>query len=159
MMSELIDRITLDRVLILIFGMALGLALGYLVDWHARRKGKPVRRQSPLNIFAAIVILLTMVWIMVSTQQARNCAINLNTSLQVEITAGKMEREAFQNAIAAQQLLPKDVQDLPQTDPAKKAAMKPIEDAYFDQVAKAKKLRADNAGKQAEARRACGSAG
>lgn len=156
-MNHLLERITLDRVLILIVGMALGLALGYLVDWHAKKKGKPVRRQSPLNVFAAIVILLTMVWIMVSTNQARQCAINLNTSLQVEITAGKMEREAFQNAVTQQQLLPKEIQELPQTDPAKVAAMKPIEDYYFGEIAKAKKLREDNAGKQAAARRACGS--
>jgi hypothetical protein len=94
---------------------------------------------------------------MVSTDQARSCAITLNTSLQVEIVAGKMEREAFQNGVVQQQSLPQEIQDLPQNDPAKKAAMKPIEDAYFKRVAEAKKLRDDNAGQQAAARRACGS--
>jgi hypothetical protein len=67
-----------------------------------------------------------------------------------------MEREAFQNAVAAQQTLPKEIQDLPQQDPVKKAAMKPIEDQYFSEVAKAKKIRSENAGARNAAQRACG---
>lgn len=156
-MSSLIDHITLPYVLTLIAGLILGASLGYLADWIQRKRGKPATRQSAVVPVAALVITLTMMWIMVSTGQARECAITLNRSLQVEIVAGKMEREAFQNAVVAQQSLPKDIQDLPENDPAKKAATKPLRDTYFAQIAAAKKLRDDNAGRQAAAQRACGS--
>lgn len=144
-----------------LMGFIIGLFAGQLANWiqyRYRMKKNPekVVKRSSWEAVIGVMVAVTLVWIMISTQQARNCAITLNTSLGVEIVAGKMEREAFQNAVATQQTLPKEIQDLPANDPAKKAAMKPIEDSYFKQVAAAAKIRNDNAGAKDAAQRACG---
>jgi hypothetical protein len=157
-MAEWIQRTLTFGV---VMGFIIGLFAGQIANWaqyRYRLKKNPdkVVKRSNWEAVIGIMVAITLVWIMVSTQQARNCAITLNTSLEVEITAGKMEREAFQNAVAAQQTLPKEIQDLPQQDPVKKAAMKPIEDQYFSEVAKAKKIRSENAGARNAAQRACG---
>jgi hypothetical protein len=158
MLNWLAAHITLPYILVFI----VGLLAGYAINWYMcyrkfKKQGKVMTsKRDGFNIIVGVVIILAMVWIMVSTQQARNCAITLNKSLSVEITAGKMEREAFQNAIAMQQKLPKDIQDLPDNDPAKKAAMQPIQDFYFGEVNKAKKIREDNKAATDAAQKACG---
>lgn len=159
MVNWLTEHLTLPYLLVFIIGLLLGYGINW---WVCRRKAKkdPANAKEPKRdgfiTIVGFIIIITMVWIMVSVDQARNCAIRLNTSLQVEITAGKMEREAFQNAIAQQQLLPVDVRDLPENDPVKRAAMKPIEDYYFSETLKAKKIREENAAAAESARKACG---
>jgi predicted PurR-regulated permease PerM len=155
MLNWLTHIITLPRILAFVLGMIASQVIGWYVNRKRMQRGLPCK-SSGTNTVVGVVIVLAMVWIMVATQQARNCALTLNKSLSVEITAGKMEREAFQNAVAMQQNLPPDVRDLDNNDPAKKAAMKPIEDFYFSEVAKATKIRNDNKAATDAAQKACG---
>lgn len=158
MLNWLAAHITLPYVLVFVVGLLVGYAINWYVCYRRNKKagGPMATKRDGFNTIVGIIIILAMVWIMVSTQQARNCAITLNRSLQVEVTAGKMEREAFQNAVAQQQSLSPAVRDLDNADPVKKAAMKPIEDKYFSEVAKAKKIRDDNKAATDAATKACG---
>lgn len=155
-MSSLIDHITLPYVLTLIAGLILGAGLGYLADWVQRKRGKPATRQSAVVPVASLVIILTMVWIMVSTNQARQCAINLNVAVAREQAIAKIERDSFAKAIVQSQAVDPDIQALPQNDPARKAVMDPITKEYLAKQAEAAKMREDNAALNDAARRACG---
>lgn len=155
-MNWLLEHVTLPYILTLIAGMLLGALIGCVVDWHRRRRGKPVTRQSPIVALASVVIILTMVWIMFSTQQARNCAINLNVAVGREQVIAKIERDSFAKAITQSQAVPADIQALPVNDPARKAYMDPITNEYLAQQAKARKLREANQENQDAAQKACG---
>lgn len=155
-MNWLLEHVTLSYILTLIVGLVLGVGLGYAVDWIERKRGKPARRQSPVVAVASVVIVLAMVWIMVSTQQARNCAINLNVAVAQEQVIAKIERDSFARAIVQSQAVPAEIQDLPKNDPARKAVMDPITNEYLAQQAKANQMRNDNRANQEAAQRACG---
>lgn len=156
MTELLLEHLTLPYVLTLIAGLVLGVALGYVVDWVQRKRGKPARRQSPVVVVAGLVIVLTMVWIMVSTNQARQCAINLNVAVAREQAIAKIERDSFAKAIIQSQSVDPAIADLPQSDPVRKAVFDPITQEYLDQQAKAAKMREDNAVNRDAAQRACG---
>lgn len=155
-MNWITQHVTLPYVLTLIVGMLVGLGLGYLVDYVRVKRGQPVRRQSAVNTVAAIVIMLAMVWIMVSTQQARNCAINLNVAVANEQGYAKIERDAFALAIQRSQAAPPDLAALPQNDPRRKAYFDPITADYLTAMGKAAAGRAENVKNQEAAQRACG---
>lgn len=155
-MNWILEHVTLPYILTLIAGMLLGAGIGCIVDWNRRRRGKPVTRQSPLIALASVVIIVTMVWIMLSTQQARNCAINLNVAVAKEQVIAKIERDSFAKAITQSQAVPEEIQALPQNDPTRKAYMDPITNEYLAQQAKARKLREANQGAQDAAQKACG---
>lgn len=155
-MNWILEHVTLPYILTLIAGMILGLGIGYLVDYVRAKRGKPVQRQSALNTVAAVVIILAMVWIMLSTQQARNCAINLNVAVGQEQIVAKIERDAFAKAIVASQSVSPEIQSLPLNDPARKAVFDPITAEYLGQMKKASDLRAASVGKGEAAARACG---
>lgn len=156
-MNWLVHFLTFRVVLAFIVGIITGQFVNWLnYRWRMKKNPGTVVRRSYWEAVIGLTAVVVLVWIMVATQQARNCALTLNTSLQVEINAGKIEREAFQNAVAMQQKLPPEIQSLPNDDPAKKAATKPIEDYYFGEVARAKQMREDNKGAQDAAREACG---
>lgn len=156
MTTWVLEHITLPYILTLIAGMFLGAGIGCVVDWTRRRHGKPVTRQSPLIALVSVVILVTMGWIMLSTQQARNCAINLNVAVAQEQIIAKVERDALARGIGASQAVPAEIRDLPQSDPRRRAVMDPITNEYLAQQAKAAKMREDNRGNQERAQRACG---
>ena len=156
-MNWLTEFLTFRVVIAFILGILAGQLANWLnYRWRLRKHPDTVVKRSYWETVIAVTSIVVLVWIMVTTQQARDCALTLNRSLEVEIAAGKIEREAFQNAIGMQQKLSPEIQALPNNDPAKRAAVKPIEDYYFGETAKAAKLREDNAGAQAQAREACG---
>lgn len=155
-MNWILEHVTLPYIITLVVGMLLGVGIGYLVDYVRVRRGKPVERQSALNTIAAVVIILTMIWIMISTNQARNCAITLNVAVARDQAISKMERDAFAKAILASQAVPQEIQNLPQNDPARKAVMDPIVNEYLATTAKAAELRKENQANQDAAQRACG---
>lgn len=157
-MNWVLEHVTLPYILTLVAGMFLGMFLGYAVDWVRAKRGQPVRRSTPVTTAASVVIVCAMVWIMLSVQQARNCAINLNVAIAQEQVIAKIERDSFARAIAQSQSVPPDIQALPLNDPARKAVMDPITNEYLAQQAKAAKMREANQGHQAEAARACGTA-
>jgi hypothetical protein len=109
-----------------------------------------------VNTVAAIVIMLAMVWIMVSTNQARNCAINLNVAVSNEQGYAKIERDTFAKAIQRSQAVPADIQALPQNNPQRKAYFDPITADYMAGMSKAAEGRANNQRNQEAAARACG---
>ena len=155
-MTWLTEHLTLPYLLTLIVGIILGVSIGYVTDYWRRRHGKPVERQSPIVVVASLVIILAMVWIMVSTQQARNCAITLNVAVSNEQGFAKIERDAFAKAIQQSQAVPADIQALPQNDPRRKAYMDPITAEYMASMKQASDGRARNVDKQQAAQRACG---
>lgn len=155
MLNWIIDAITLPRIIAFVLGLLAGQLISCVVSQHRRRTGREPTK-STLNNVVGVVIIVAMVWIMIATQQARNCALTLNKSLQVEITAGKMERESFQNAITKSLTLPKEIQDLDQQDPRRKAFTDPIRDQYLAEQKRAAKLREDNQVTQQKAQKACG---
>lgn len=156
MSNWLLEHVTLPYIITLILGMLLGVGLGCLVDWNRRRRGKPVTRQSPIVAVASVVIILTMVWIMVSVSQARNCAITLNVAVAREQVVAKIERDAFAKAITDSQRVPSDIQALPQNDPRRKAYMDPILAEYTAKTSQANKMREANKEAQDAAQKACG---
>ena len=158
MIASRIQEIITFKVVV---SFTIGILCGQIGNWLNYRWRKHKRPDTVVqrNFWEAVVGIVTVVvliWIMIATQQARNCAITLNTTLQVEITAGRMEREAFQTAVVQRQNLPQDLRGLPDSDPRKAIVLKPIEEAYFKKIAIATKLREDNKEVRESAQRACG---
>lgn len=144
-----------------VLAFVIGIFAGQFVNfcnyrWRMKKHPETVVKRSYWEAVVGILVTVVLVWIMVSTNSARNCALTLNRSLTVEITAGKMEREAFQNAITKSLQLPPEIQNLPNNDPQKIAVTKPITDEYLAEVAKARQIREENASVRDKAQRACG---
>jgi predicted PurR-regulated permease PerM len=156
-MNWLLHTLTFPVMMAFIIGMLAGQIANW-VQYRMRLRKDPskVVKRSSWEVVISLMAIVVLAWIMVSTNQARNCAITLNKSLSVEIQAGKTEREAFQSAITQSLQLPPDIQALPNNDPVKQAATKPITDKYLAAVAEANKLRTDNQGAQDAAKKACG---
>jgi predicted PurR-regulated permease PerM len=158
MLNWLAAHITLPYILVFV----AGLLAGYAINWYMcylkfKKLGTPMTsRRNGFTTIVGIIIVITMVWIMVSTQQARNCAINLNVAVVAEQKAATLERNGFQNAIQQSLSLPPDILALPQNDPRRKALTDPITAEYLKQVAEANKLRENGKDEQNAARKACG---
>lgn len=158
MLNWLAAHITLPYVLTLVTGMLIGYGINWYVCYReAKKTGEPMAtKRDGFTTIVGLIIIIAMVWIMVSTQQARNCAINLNVAVVAEQDAATLERNGFQKAIDESLSLPPDIQALPQNDPRRKSMTDPITAEYMKKVAQANKIRQDSRGAQTAARKACG---
>lgn len=155
MLNWIAEIITFPRIVAFVLGMLAGQGLSYGVNKYRVAKGK-TPSPSTLNAVVGVVIIAAMVWIMVATQQARNCAISLNVAVANEQAIAKIERDSFAQAIQKSLTLPPDILALPQNDPRRMALTKPITDQYLAETARAAQMRTDNQGVQDAAKRACG---
>lgn len=156
MLVWLTQIITLARIVAFVLGSIVTLIAFMVVDRKRAKAGKAKSSTAYVNVVVGTVIIVTMFFIMVSTQQARNCAINLNISVAREQSAAKIERDSFQTAITESLALPPEILALPQNDPVRKAATDPITNQYLTALAQANKMRADNQSLNEAARKACG---
>lgn len=141
MLSRIAEFVTLARVLCVVFGLLLGELIRFLINRHRIKTGL-TPKASTFNSVVGVIIIIAMVWIMVATQQARNCAITLNTSVA-------NEQRAFQTAITKSLAIPSELRVLPQNDPRVRAYMDPIQQEYLAQ-------REANVVNQEAASKACG---
>lgn len=149
MFNWLMEIITLPRIIAFILGMAFCQLIGWYVDRRRVKQGKPPKASS-VNAVIGTVIVLTMVWIMVSTQQARNCALTVNTSVTEAQRIDGISNDSFQNAI--KESLP--YSQLP--DDERRRLTQPITDKYLATQAEVAKMREANRANQEAARKACG---
>lgn len=158
MFHWLTENLTLAYILVGCTGLLLGYGINWFVCWR-KYKADPTATRIKGDGFVYIVgliVILAMVWIMVSVDQARSCSIRLAVSQSNENAANKLERDAFQTAITKSLAVPADLRNLPQNDPRLRAYTDPITAEYTSQVATANKMRADNQANAAAAARACG---
>lgn len=143
------------QVMLAFFG---GILVGSGLLWfYLKRKGNPMAlRRFPYQALIIVAVIAVMVYIMVATNQARECAIRLNVSVSTEQDIAKIERDALATAILQSQAIPADVQALPQNDPARRAYMDPITAQYMASVKSASDKRAANQSVREAAQRACG---
>jgi hypothetical protein len=155
MIDAIAEVITLPRI----FSFCLGMLAGQGISWGVNRwRVKNGKEPSPstFNAVVGVVIIAAMVWIMVATQQARNCALDLNVAVSNEQEIDAIERNAFQNAIADSLRLPAEIRNLPNNDPRRKAVTDPIQERYLVEVARAQQMRKDNQAIQDKAHDSCG---
>ena len=144
-----------------VIGFIIGLLAGQLANWAQYRyrlmkdPSKVVKRSS-WEAVIGIMAVITLVWIMVSTQQARNCAIALNVAVGQEQVIAKIERDSFAKAVTQSMAVPAEIQALPQNDPVYKKYMDPIRDEYLASTMKAREMREANQANQEAAEKACG---
>lgn len=155
MFDWLVAIVTLPRVIAFVLGMLVCQAIGWYVSHRRVKAGKPPKT-STWNAVVGVVVVVTMLWIMVSTQQARNCAISLNVAVAEEQSIAKVERDAFQRAITESFQIPPDVIGLPQNDPRRKVYTDPIQARYLAETKRAAAMREANAQNQRQAQEACG---
>jgi hypothetical protein len=159
MFNWLVAHVTLPYVFTLIIGLLLGYGINWFVCARKVRKNPDhpiVVKGDGLVTVVSLVIIIAVSWVMISVTQARNCAIRLNVSTSAETAAAKVERDGFQKAIVDSLSVPAEVRALPQNDPVYQQYMRPIQQEYLAQVAKANDLREHNKAVQDEARKACG---
>jgi predicted PurR-regulated permease PerM len=157
MFNWIVEHVTLPYVLTLVAGLLLGYGINWFVCRRkARKLGVSVPKSDGLLVIVSLIIVIAMVWIMVSVQQARNCSIRLAVSTSQEEAANKVERDAFQQAITESLKIPPDVLSLDQNDPARKAYTDPIQARYLAGVSKANDMRQRNRAVEEDARKACG---
>jgi predicted PurR-regulated permease PerM len=144
-----------------VLAFVVGILAGQTVNWiqyrmRLRRDPSKVVKRSSWEAVISLLAVVVLVWIMVATNQARNCSIRLAVSQANENAAGKLERDAFQTAITKSFAVPADIRDLPQNDPRYRAAMQPITDEYLAAEKHANDVRAANAVNVAASNKACG---
>lgn len=144
-----------------VLAFAIGIFAGQAANWvqyrmRLRRDPSKVVKRSSWEAVVSLLAVVVLVWIMVATNQARNCSIRLAVSQANENAAGKIERDAFQAAITKSFAVPADIRDLPQNDPRYRAAMQPITDEYLAAEKHANDVRTSNAANVAAANKACG---
>jgi predicted PurR-regulated permease PerM len=155
MLNWLAEVITLPRVIAFVLGMIVCEIIGLYINKRRVRKGLPAK-QSTFNVVIGVVVILTLLWIMITTQQARNCAININISVSREQEAATIERNSFQHAIQESLSLPPEIQALPTNDPRRKALTDPITAEYLKQLSIANEVRKNNQAALDKARKSCG---
>lgn len=141
--------------LAVVMGFVIGLLVSQLVSLYLYRRHRVSETSSWLSV-VAIVIVAAIIWIMVATQQARNCAITLNVSVSEGQRIEKIESDALFVLFTAAINPPADVANLPQDDPARKAWGQRIGAQYVSTVRDAARQRTINEANQAAAQRACG---
>jgi predicted PurR-regulated permease PerM len=144
-----------------VLAFVIGILAGQTANWiqyrmRLRRDPTKVVKRSSWEAVISLLAVVVLVWIMVATNQARNCSIRLAVSQANENAAGKLERDAFQTAITKSLALSPEIQALPNNDPAKIAATKPITDEYLATEKRANDMRTSNAANVAAANKACG---
>jgi predicted PurR-regulated permease PerM len=144
-----------------VLAFVIGILAGQTVNWiqyrmRLRRDPSKVVKRSSWEAVISLLAVVVLVWIMVATNQARNCSIRLAVSQANENAAGKLERDAFQTAITKSLAAPADIRALPQNDPRYRAVMQPITDEYLAAEKHANDIRTSNAANVAAANKACG---
>lgn len=148
---------TLPVILSFIGGVFAGQFVNWLqYRWRIRKDPTHVVKRSHWESVIAVLIVVVLVWIMYTTQQARNCALRLNNSISEEQRLSKIERDALQNLIFAAVQPPPDIAVLPQDDPRKKEWGQQLGAQYVAVVQDAARQRVANQAAQNEARQACG---
>jgi hypothetical protein len=134
-----------------------GIIIGNTIMWLLIRKSNTVAlKRFPFQAIVTVVAIVVLVYIMVSTNQARECAIRLNVSVSTEQDIAKIERDALATAIIESQSVPAEIQALPQNDPVRKKYMDPITARYLAATKSAADKRAANQSVREAAQRACG---
>lgn len=113
-------------------------------------------KRFPFQAMIVIMVVAAMVYIMVATNQARECAIRLNVSVSTEQDIAKIERDALATAILKSQAVPAEIQALPQNDPTRRAYMDPITAEYLASTKTAADKREANKSVREAAQKACG---
>lgn len=152
-MNWLTHTLTLSVGIAFIVGAAGGLSINWLVN----RGNKPdgVQR-SRLQVMVGVAIVVAMLFIMVATQRAHDCAVKLSAAITTEQVLAGQERKALQDLFLAAMNPPADVAALPQDDPARKAWGQGIGKTYIDTITRTTRERAANQAAEDDARQACG---
>lgn len=149
MLNWLSETLTLARLLAFVLGMIVSQVVGWYINRRRMKAGKPCK-SSGMNTVVGVVVILAMIWIMVATQQGRNCALTVNRSVSESQRIDTIDNDSFQNAI--KESLP--YQNLP--DAERREATKDITARYIAVQAEVAKLRKANQANQAAASKACG---
>lgn len=155
-MNWLQGFLTFDVMLSFIGGIIIGNAIMWWLLIRKKGSNTMALRRFPYQAIITVVAVAVMVYIMVATNQARECAIRLNVSVSTEQDITKIERDAFATAILASQAVPADIQALPQNDPVRKAYFDPITAAYLSAMKSANDKRIANQSVREAAQKACG---
>jgi hypothetical protein len=148
------EFLTIEVMLAFFGGILVGSGLLWL---YLKRKGNLMSlKRFPYQAIVTVVVVAVMVYIMVATNQARECAIRLNVSVSTEQDIAKIERDALATAIVRSQGVPVEIQALPQNDPARKAYMDPITAQYLASMKSASDKRTANQSVREAAQKACG---
>lgn len=150
------EILTLPMASAFVGGATVGQIITWLIARRKQQKDIMTGRRFPYQAVVMVMVLATLVYIMYSTQQARNCALRLNLSLSTEQSISKTERDALQNLLFAAINPPPDIVDLPQTDPARIAWGQKLGQQYLATVQSAAQKRVDNIKVADDARQACG---
>lgn len=150
--------ITLSTVLAFVLGVLAGQFINWVqYRWRVKKHPDTVVKRSYWEPVIAVMVVVVLVWIMVSTNQARNCAVRLNNSISNEQAISKIERDALENLLFQAISPPPDIANLPADDPRKQAWGRQLGTQYVGQVQAAAKQRGENQAVADEARKACGS--
>lgn len=149
------EVLTLPIILAFIIGMGVSQVAAYFINRRRRAAGKPCK-DSGFTTVVGVVIVAAMVWVMVATQQARNCAITLNVAVAQEQRIAKIERDALGDLFAKLINIPPEITALSPEDPKRQAYGLQIGKDYVAAVQEAAQQREDNEVNRAAAQRACG---
>jgi hypothetical protein len=149
--------VTIATVLAFIAGLMSGQLVNWVqYRWRIKKHPETVVKRSYWEPVIAVMVVVVLVWIMVSTNQARNCAVQLNNSISNEQAISKIERDALENLLFQAISPPPDIANLPQDDPRKQAWGKELGSQYITQVQTAARKRGENQVLADQARKACG---
>jgi predicted PurR-regulated permease PerM len=135
----------------------LGVAGGLVINWLAnkRKSTEGIVRQR-FQIIVGVVIIIAMLFIMITTQRAHDCAVKLSATISVEQELAAQERKALQDLFLAALNPPPEIAGLSQDDPARKAWGQGVGKAYLDSIAKVTADRDANEANRQAAQKACG---
>lgn len=150
------DWLTHTFTLSVAISFVVGVAGGLSINWLVSRRSEGTVRSSRFQVMVGVSIVVAMLFIMVATEQAHECAVKLSAAVTVEQTLAAQERKALQDLFLAAMNPPADIVALPQEDPARRAWGAGIGKAYIDTVTRTSQARAANQVAEDSARRACG---
>lgn len=151
------QHITLSLVLAYIAGIMSGQFANWLqYRWRMKKNPGSVVKRSYWEPVIGVMVAAVLVWIMVSTNQARNCAVQLNNSISNEQAIAKVERDALETLLFQAISPPPDIATLPQEDPRKQEWGKQLGTQYITAIQAAAKKRGENQALADAARKACG---
>lgn len=152
MINWLQDTMTLPVAI----SFVLGMALGQIVGWYVcKRKGMESNNASRIQIVVGVAIVVAMLFIMVTTQRAHDCAVKLSATITTEQALASQERKALQDLFLAAMSPPPDIAALPQDDPRRVAWGKGIGGSYIDTINKTTKARSENQADREAAQATC----
>lgn len=152
-MDWLIHTLTLPVAISFVLGMTGGQIINWLANKHKATEG--IVRQR-FEVVVGVAIVVAMLFIMVTTQRAHDCAVKLSATISVEQDLAAKERKALQDLFLAAMSPPPEVAALPQDDPARKAWGQGIGKAYLDSINSVNVARTANETARRAAQKACG---